>query len=117
MCSQIWLPPVSTGPRARQAGVPLLLCEAWEDQGDDLWRVTEDWQIAVLYRELLQEKKEKTNTDGLFKVSLLILISPVFKKRINSERNRGKIKMKTIIPYLDYVISLTVYICYLVAGI
>lgn len=99
MCSQIWLPPVSTGPRASQAVAPLLLCEAWEDQGDDLWRVTEDWQIAVLYRELLQEKKEKTNTDGSFKVSLLILISPVFKKRINSERNRGKIKMKTIIPY------------------
>ena len=45
------------------------------------------------------EKKEKTNTDDSFKVSLLILISPVFKKRINSERNRGKIKMKTIIPY------------------
>lgn len=77
-----------------------------DQQGDNLWRVTEDWHIAVLCRERLQEKKEKTNADCLFKISLLILISPVFKKRINSERNRGKIKMKTVIPYLDYVVSL-----------
>lgn len=50
---------------------------------------------AVL--RMAAQKKEKTNTDHLFKMSLHILISPIVKKRNNLERNTVEIKCSLVI--------------------
>lgn len=82
MCPQIWLHRIVYRPQGKpDIGPSASLGSLGDQQGDNLWRVTEDWHIAVLCRERLQEKKEKTSADCLFEISLLILISQFFKEK------------------------------------